>query len=579
MRTRPIAIFLILGLLAAMLAGCGASAQSSTDAGSGNPEEISVSAAEEATGEAVQAEEPEQSAVEGSTAEEPEEVPEDDTPKYEPVEYDLPLTDEDITYSIFANLQPFLLGFLDSYADQSCYQAWQERTGIKLEFHELSDPSAMSTQIALMAASGDYYDILFDLTQYYSGGVVKAMSDDIILDLADLAAEYAPNYMCIVTSDQEHEKAVYDDEGQMGAIYSFKDYDEPFGGPIIRQDWLNKLNLDTPKTISDWHDVLAAFKNNYNTSDAIFFNSTGQNDSASLCGTFGTAGMAGMYHDGDTVKNGLLDDSFKDYLMMVQDWYNEGLINHDFYSRSTNNYNNGIEEAVLNGQVGIYYSPANSIVDYKTMNSDPDALLVGLEEPTADDGTLNTFGKYPSYLGEKCISISTTAPEPELMVRCLDYLFSEEGQLLCNWGLEGEAFEYGPDGEPHYTELITNNPEGIPVEQWARCKYTLLDMPSLFVISRTWGNYTEDQIDAVTSKWVRPYDNSLPQLSLTADENDRYVALYVDIETYMNENVIKYIIGDLSFDDWDTFTGDLEQMGIQECIDIYQQAYDRYLAR
>ena len=164
-------------------------------------------------------------------------------------------------------------------------------------------------------------------------------------------------------------------------------------------------------------------------------------------------------------------------------------------------------------------------------------------------------------------------------MQCIDYLFSEEGQILCNWGIEGQSFEYGPDGKPQYTELITNNQEGIPVEQWCRVKYTLIDMPSLFVLERTWGSYTDEQMDTILNKWSYPYDSTLPTLSLTTEETERFYGLYLDIDTYVDETVIKYIIGDYSFDDWNVFTDTVEQMGIQECIDIYQQAYTRYLAR
>ena len=581
MKQRIITVLMALCLLTSMLCGCGGtSSASSLSAQVSAPESLSDSPDAEAppsTEESPEASEDEIAAAEASEAETAGE-PEEGGPLYEPVEYELPLTEEEVTYSIYANFPPYLSGFLDTFADQVAYQAWQERTGIRLEFYESSDRTAMATQIALMAASGDFYDLLFNLNMFYSGGVVKAIDDEIILDLADLAAEYAPNYMCVVTSDEAHEKAVYDDEGHMGAIYGFVDVSAPQNGAIIRKDWLDNLGLEEPKTLGDWHDVLTAFKNSYDITDPFFLTSAGQNQT-NLCGCFGTAGLVGMYHDGETVKCGLLDDSFKDYLMMIQDWYNEGLVNHDFYSRSAEIRDSGLEQAVLNGQCGIYYSPANTIVDYVLQNADPNAVLVGLAEPTADDGTPNTFGNYPSYLGDNCISISTTAPQPELIVQCIDYLFSEEGQILCNWGIEGQSFEYGPDGKPQYTELITNNQEGIPVEQWCRVKYTLIDMPSLFVLERTWGSYTDEQMDTILNKWSYPYDSTLPTLSLTTEETERFYGLYLDIDTYVDETVIKYIIGDYSFDDWNVFTDTVEQMGIQECIDIYQQAYTRYLAR
>ena len=42
----------------------------------------------------------------------------------------------------------------------------------------------------------------------------------------------------------------------------------------------------------------------------------------------------------------------------------------------------------------------------------------------------------------------------------LDYLYSEEGIMLTNYGIEGVSYEL-VNGEPVYTELLTNNPEKI----------------------------------------------------------------------------------------------------------------------
>ncbi len=67
---------------------------------------------------------------------------------------------------------------------------------------------------------------------------------------------------------------------------------------------------------------------------------------------------------------------------------------------------------------------------------------------------------------------------------------------------------------------------------------------------------------------------------LNVDEMSEYAALYSDIETVLDEAIIKYIIGDFSFDDYEANVIDrLESMNIQRCIDLYQQAYDRYMSR
>ncbi len=48
----------------------------------------------------------------------------------------------------------------------------------------------------------------------------------------------------------------------------------------------------------------------------------------------------------------------------------------------------------------------------------------------------------------------------------------------------------------------------------------------------------------------------------------------------MPPRVFKFVMGEYNFDsDWDAFIEKIESMGIQDCIDIYQDAYDRYEKR
>lgn len=57
-----------------------------------------------------------------------------------------------------------------------------------------------------------------------------------------------------------------------------------------------------------------------------------------------------------------------------------------------------------------------------------------------------------------------------------------------------------------------------------------------------------------------------------------YNRIFSDIDTYMDETVSKFVVGNLSLDQFDSFVQQLKDMGIEDCIAIEQAAYDRYLA-
>ena len=64
---------------------------------------------------------------------------------------------------------------------------------------------------------------------------------------------------------------------------------------------------------------------------------------------------------------------------------------------------------------------------------------------------------------------------------------------------------------------------------------------------------------------------------MNVDESQEYTDLYADIETYQDENIVKFVVGDKSLDEFDDFVATLKQMGIERCVELEQAAYDRYL--
>jgi putative aldouronate transport system substrate-binding protein len=573
-RTSFLALLLVLSLLTA----CGSTGTTTAaSAESAASEQSAVETETEAAPEAETQEEPEteEASLEEASVEEPEAV--------ELPEVELPLTTEDVTFKMMLNFPGYLSSFLGTYANHTCFQKAEADTGVNPEFLEISMEN-MSTQMSLIAASGDYPDLIFDVNQYYAGGTVKALSDDFIMDISDLAEEYAPNYMAVVNSDDSHRKSAYDDDGNMAGVQGYNNSVFTKNGAIIRQDWLDALGLDTPVTVSDWYEVLTAFKDAYGLQDALFMTSAGQ-DSYHICGAFGSAGVEGMYQKDGTVYSGYNDEGFREYLTTMAKWYKEGLIGSDFLSRSDNLMDSGVEEAAISGKTGIFFSPANVIEEYKASAvsaGDADCQFAPLASPTSDDGETDHFGDYRSYAGDHCVSLSSTCSDPVLAVQFLNYFFTDEGQMLVSYGIEGEAYELDADGNPEYTDLILNNQEGIPMLQFCLVKYTLTDMPSVLVADRNWFTYTDEQVAAQTDIWFNSEDATytMPPVSLTTEESEDYTSMEQDIETYVEECTVKFIIGDMDIEtQWDEYTSKLDAMGIDDCIAIYQAALERFNAR
>jgi hypothetical protein len=92
------------------------------------------------------------------------------------------------------------------------------------------------------------------------------------------------------------------------------------------------------------------------------------------------------------------------------------------------------------------------------------------------------------------------------------------------------------------------------------------------------------QMDSLFGKWTvddSGYSCNLPNSGIifTQDEQATLNELTPDIDTYINEQSAQFILNGVTDGDWDAYVNTLKQMKIEECIAIYQAAYDRLLAK
>ncbi len=72
----------------------------------------------------------------------------------------------------------------------------------------------------------------------------------------------------------------------------------------------------------------------------------------------------------------------------------------------------------------------------------------------------------------------------------------------------------------------------------------------------------------------------MPSVTLTTEESETCTGMASDIETYVEECAVKFIIGDMDIEtQWDEYLEKLDAMKIDDCIAIYQDALDRYNSR
>lgn len=561
---RVTALLLVLCMMAAVLSGCGGeeSTTSAAAASTGETAAASQNANEEANTDAPEA--PEASTVE------------DDGFVYEPLTY--PLEEGgSFTYYMIKDLGQ--ASSLADWNDHPMLKVIEEKTGIAVEIQAVSQTNG-SDLMNLMLASQDYPDMIESMS--YNTGFAAAMDDDVVLEVTDMLPEYAPDYYKLLTDTPAYKKSVATDDGRIGIFASITEGKRgPEDGLMINQDWLDECGLEAPVTFDDMEEVLTAFKNKYTLTDPLYMVGDGVLDNDQLSASFGVAlkfnsitGEGGFFVDENgEIQFGYTQEGFREYVTLMHDWYEKGLLSSDFLSNTTDYMNDDLIGEIASQETGIF-SRGDGLIDM--LRNISGSNLVALADPVVNEGDIIHLGNAdPLPSTARGVVITTGCEEPELCCQFLNWWYTEDGFLAGTYGQEGVSFEFDEDGNPQYTELMTNT-EGTTLSS-QKIDYC---GPLQLLIDGTTPEASFSEVAQVAPEvWGSNKDGAyaIPDaVELTADEGDDFNTYFSDIATLCRQYTVEFITGSRDLSEVDTFQAQLEDMGVQNCCDIKQAALDRY---
>lgn len=488
--------------------------------------------------------------------------------------------DHSLTY--WVQLNTAVSANFANLGDTEYAKALSEQTGIKVEYQHAAagqDKEAFN----LMIADGNLPDIIeWQWINSYSGGPTKAIADGVILPLNDIIDEYCPNLKAYLAEHPEIDKEIRTDDGD---YYIFPGVSAPevgvTFGAYFREDLLAELGMEVPDTIDEWYTVLTAFKNELGVEVPLSGSVNYLLKHGSIGYAYGVGSLDFVVNDGKIVY-GPYTDNFKEYLMTMNKWYEEGLIDVDLATIKNNQVTAKVAAGTVGASMGYLASGMQKQLETGIAESgDPDFSLVAAPIPQVTEGVPAEYAKASALVYANGAAITTQCKDVEAAARLLDYLYSEPGDLLFNYGVEGVSYEV-VDGKPTYTDEIFNNPDGLEqsnaLGKYQRASYNGVGIQDP---ERYLQTLTHDNIKDALGVWSieGATEHIMPSLTHTIEESSEYSTIMSEVNTYVEEMLVKFVLGTESFDNWDTYIKTLEQYGIARAIEIKQAAYDRYLLR
>lgn len=561
---RNILIFLLVFcMLASVLAGCASNAEQETEKVAETTTEVTQEESQEPEAQEEEPGQPEQEEAE---------------PVAQTTEVTLPILDSLETFTAWVPLAPYAVNYVAEANDIAIIKELADRTNIGFDFTIVNGMN--STELFnLMIAGGDYTHIISGMGTY-TDGIDAAIEEDVIQDVYDLVVEYAPNYWARISENENARMLSVTEEGNLGSLgLLYQETGLETMGYIVNQKWLDQWGMDKPVTYDDMYEYVTRAKAEYDA--PMYLSSSGMD--TGLMGGFDVAGD--MYQIDGQVYYGFTQDAMYDYLQMLIQWYSEGIFEVEFYNAEMSQGGSMFAD----GQLSAIQGAGTALMGVYNQATDPDASFSGVAYLKNTEDQQIHMGTEPMPFKEQhAWSFSNICSEDDIikLLKLVNYLNTDEGILLFNYGIENESFVYDEAGEPQWTELVTNNPDGIPYNA-ASLMYGASTgttfMPSVLNVAKDFYKFGDSEWETVrTFQNQTDYAYGLPvALSLDYDESTEYSVISGDLETYIEEMTIAWIVGEQKLDEaaWQDFQEHLISMNVERMVEIYQGALDRYNER
>ena len=312
-----------------------------------------------------------------------------------------------------------------SYEDNSYTRFLKDDLNIKVVYDWVASSSDYDEKMNLCIGSGTIPEMMnVNATQYRA-----LLKYDMIQPLDQYFEDYASDKLkgFVKSGGEELKKCITNDKGEMMAIPAPSMMVGEMNEMWIRQDWLDKLGLEAPRTWDEMVKVAEAFvtqdPDGNGEDDTIGILGPGNSNHINDIGdnqfgldplfcSFQSYPQYWLQDEDGTVKYGSIQPETRTALEKIQKLYTDKLIDPEMLVRSN------CQETLLSGKVGIFFGPWWSGYTFA------DATLAGEADWRAYFTPLSEDGNYYTHMPDptsKYVVVSKSCKNPEAAFKMISY--------------------------------------------------------------------------------------------------------------------------------------------------------------
>lgn len=457
--------------------------------------------------------------------------------------------------------------------DWVAYQAMRENAKVNLKLVLLpSTQTDQDTKINAAAASNSLPDVFMVSRDVWyklvQAGLVAKVDDLLPLMPVRTKGHY---------SDEARNKLVTID----GAMYGLPD---PGALPqtdslVIRQDWLDKLGLQSPKTLDEVMAVLKAFT--FDDPDG-----NGKADTYGFCAyiegsglanagigarfdwVYGAYGVAGVWNlsSADAVALNVRNASYMKATQFIRQMNEEKVVDPDWPTLKKDEFRARWKQGKC-GMMHENFAALSNQSNYKDFDTNfPDGQWVAMDAPTGPDGK-SSMGVVAKTA--RIYAVSQKAIDEgkgPAIARLLEWMALEEGYYLLGFGVKDVNYKLDANGFITTDGLADadkwTSKEAQPLTQLANMVYIFTDveMQARYVAYKTANGRDMDPKAYYAEFLKRPFTEATGQSVINPPSNA------ADFVRFYSENIVQFVLGQKPLDEttWAEFIAGLDSLGAKD---------------
>ena len=346
-------------------------------------------------------------------------------------------------------------GLEDTWTDPVA-QTITEKTGVTLKMDYPADSN--DSRVELMVATGEYPDFVFA-----KGSVSALIRNDALIDMSDLIDEYGPNIKKLYGDEYENLRYSSEDPSiyQLCSDKVQEETLETSGTAQLQWAVLQENQYRVPYTLEEYTQMIRDYMEKY-----PMINGKPTIGISIVCSDWHwytmlsnpSGYMNGSANNGQWIVDDEKQEVYykhaadgqKEYYKWLNEMYNEGILDPEFATQTHEDFVLKVAEGRVLGLLDEEWDYTSAEISLRA-DGQEEHTYAGLPV------TIDRSVKCPSLKQQNLavgwgIGITKSCKDPVRAVRFLDWLCSDEAQILLNWGIEGVDYYYDENGKRCITE-------------------------------------------------------------------------------------------------------------------------------